>query len=302
MNLIIFGAGASYGSDTLNVPPLGNNLFDSLSKFSPTTWGALPIEYEVALKADFEQGIKKISTERSVILAPLQRAMALYFFGFNVRKENLYNRLSERIKKTGWNLEGKLVTLNYERMLPIALNCNDLQPVLLPSENHLQNNQIELCLPHGICNLFVGGVSATQGVSFTTGVMFDGSPECVDNAYQYNQRIQKDVIPPIMSYFDPQKSNCSGGNFIGNMRKRYQELVSKAEKIAIIGIKVRSFDTHIWEPLSKTNAELIYCSGKQGAIEFMEWAKKARSGKVDKPIESYFAESFDEICNELGIV
>jgi hypothetical protein len=297
MNLIIFGAGASYGSDTCNIPPLGANLFNALN-----TWGSLPYEYKVALQNDFEQGIQKISQERSVLLAPLQRSMALFFFNFGIRTNNLYNVIAERIKKTGWNLRGSLVTLNYEKMLPMALNHNNLRPVLLPLNNQMQTNEIEICLPHGICNLFVSGVRATRGVTFTAGVMFDGPPECVDNQYQFQYRVINDVIPPIMSYFEPQKSNCSGGNFIGSMRRRYQELVLHADKIAIIGLKVRSFDIHIWEPLSKTNAELIYYSGKQGIKEFSDWCGRERVGKANKNVEGYFSQCFDSLCTEIGIV
>jgi hypothetical protein len=38
--LIIYGAGASFGSDTTDIPPLGPNLYEALARFNPGGWGA----------------------------------------------------------------------------------------------------------------------------------------------------------------------------------------------------------------------------------------------------------------------
>lgn len=209
--------------------------------------------------------------------------------------------MASLIKESGWNLKGGLVALNYERMLPIALTNNNLQPILFPLPYEIQGNRIELCLPHGTCNLFCGGIRAS-GIAFS-GVAFDGGePECIVDTLKFQQRLTHDVIPPIMSYFEPQKSNSSGTSFIVNMRKRYEELVLRSDKIAIIGLKVRSFDTHIWNPIAKSDAEIIYCSGKQAGAEFLEWSKQKRSGKTNKILEGYFAECFDDICQEIDML
>ena len=58
MNLAVFGAGASFVSDTLYVPPLGNKLFDALTAFAPATWGKLPEKYRELFQNDFEQGMQ----------------------------------------------------------------------------------------------------------------------------------------------------------------------------------------------------------------------------------------------------
>jgi hypothetical protein len=99
MNLIIFGAGASYGSDVCYVPPLGNNLFNALTVFDPNTWGKLPQKYQKLLQSDFEQGMQRLSIEQTTWLAPLQRSMAAYFFSFVPRYANLYGKMANLIKK-----------------------------------------------------------------------------------------------------------------------------------------------------------------------------------------------------------
>jgi hypothetical protein len=301
MNLIVFGAGASYGSDTSNVPPLGNNLFDALVEFDPENWSRLPREIQELLRRDFEQGMQKLYIEHSTWLPPLQRSMARFFFNFVPKPNNLYVRIAKLIKQSCWNLEGALVTFNYERLLLIALECAGIQPIVLPLPSEIQCNSIELCLPHGICNLFISGIQA-RNITFSSGIIFDGGkPQCIVNPLEFQERITKDSIPPIMSYFVPEKINPSGYTFIIKNRERYKELVLKADKIAIIGLKVRPHDKHIWDPLSETDAPIIYCSGKWAGSEFLAWCKQKRVGKINKVLDGYFSDHFTEICQEIGI-
>lgn len=63
-NVILFGAGASYGSDNSGIPPLGNNLFSELARFNPHGWGALPSEFRKVFNNDFEQGMLTLASER----------------------------------------------------------------------------------------------------------------------------------------------------------------------------------------------------------------------------------------------
>ena len=58
-SLILFGAGASYGSDSLGMPPLGADLFDELQRFNPPGWGSLPSNMSNVFRNDFEEGMKK---------------------------------------------------------------------------------------------------------------------------------------------------------------------------------------------------------------------------------------------------
>ncbi len=302
MNLMIFGAGASYGSDSRgHLPQLGGDLLDELVKFAPNTWGKLPEKYTASCRNDFEQGMQLLSKEIPESLPPLQRSMAAYFFEFVPRNTNLYLKLAYLIKSSKWNNDGRLVSFNYERLLPICLSEANLQPAVGVEE--IDNNQIELCLPHGTCNLFCSGIRLSTNVLFHgTGVSFDGGlPQCIVDTQEFYQRLNSDAIPPIMSYFNPQKTNASGRSFIINQRKRYEELVQNSDKIAIIGLKVREHDTHIWNPIANTNAKIVYCAGKRGAIEFRAWSKENRCGKKNTIVEDYFAESVGTICTEMKI-
>ncbi len=300
MNLIIFGAGASFGSDSAHVPPLGSELLDTLAEFFPNAWGAIPEKYKNACRMDFEQGMQLLSDEQPTLLPPLQRAMAAYFFNFLPQKTNLYLRLAKLIKLSNWNLKGSLVTFNYERMLPHSLYVNGLQPTV--GSKPANSNQIEICLPHGCCNLFCEAVKAYGNIVFTgIGISTDGEIKEINNPLEFHQRITSDKFPPVMSYFEPKKRTTSGVSFITNQRKRYEELVLDSTEIAIIGLKVRPHDNHIWDALAKTQAQVIYCSGKRGAIEFSDWAKNSRREKDDIVLNGYFAECFEEICSKVEV-
>jgi hypothetical protein len=73
-------------------------------------------------------------------------------------------------------------------------------------------------------------------------------------------------------------------------------MVLSAQLIIIIGIQVRDHDEHLWIPLAKTNAKLVYCSGN-GAKIFEKWRNKLRIKKKDHILSGYFFEHFEEICN-----
>ena len=142
--LILFGAGASYGSKNINVPPLGDDLFKALQSFNPDGWGQLPSSIANEFQGDFENGMVNLSKTHSHAMPVLQRAMAEFFFNFQPTENNLYHTLAKRIKASNWL--GAIATLNYERLLEISLTHEGLK-VLVGSEANT-NGQIELCLPH----------------------------------------------------------------------------------------------------------------------------------------------------------
>jgi hypothetical protein len=66
-NLILFGAGASFGSDDPSlVPPLGQNLFDALCKFNPRGWGAVEMESARQFRTDFEKAMKELFQKKGL--------------------------------------------------------------------------------------------------------------------------------------------------------------------------------------------------------------------------------------------
>ncbi len=300
-NVVLFGAGASLGSGSVmpKPPPLGADLFPVLRRLFPTVWGGLSIEHIKELERDFEAGMQRIGKENPHALPPLQRAMAAFFFDFIPGNDNLYRKLAQRIQTKSWS--GALVTLNYERLLELSLIFEGVQPFIGTATNN--NPSVELCLPHGCCHIFCESVRGTaQGVSFSgTNVVTRGSVKVVSDPNEFAQRIKLDAFPPVMSYFDPLKLTTSCINFIESQRSRYTELINGAEKVVIVGIRVRPHDTHLWSALAETKADLTYCSGKSGGQEFLHWAVEQRPNKINENLGDYFADSFEIICEHLSL-
>jgi hypothetical protein len=296
-NVIFFGAGASFGSDNKGTPPLGTQLFDALVDFDTNYWGKIPLDLASEFRNDFEEGMKKLPQH---MIPQFQRTMAAYFFQFEPQYDNLYRKLARRIIKSKW--EGILISINYERLLELSLISEGLQPVVGSPITHL--GEIELCLPHGCCHLFNESVQGSSGMVSLAGFMVrtNGRITCISNPIDFQKRIQSDAFPPVMSYYEPQKRTTSGVGFIENQRRRFLEVVTQASNIGVIGIRVRTSDAHIWDPLSNTSARLIYCSGIKAGQEFQNWCNQKRLGKEHIIVRGYFEDCFDQFCKEFSLI
>lgn len=294
-DLILLGAGASYGSDSGGTPPLGAGLFAALRQYNPQGWGQIPVDLAGVFEDDFERGMIALSEGMPHSLPPLQRAMAAYFFGFLPRTSNLYVQLGERLKSAAWN--GAIATLNYERMLELCLGHVGLQPVVGSPTN--AGSTVELLMPHGCCHIFCDTARGVAGaVSFSgMNVQTSGEVRVIGDPNEFRQRIEGDAFPPVMSYFEPRKRTTSGASFIDTQRRRWEELAAGADQIVMVGIRVRPDDEHVWDPISESDASLVYCGGEEGADEFQEWS----GGRDVVALRRYFDDEFEEIMNRLGV-
>jgi len=136
-----------------------------------------------------------------------------------------------------------------------------------------------------------------SGVGMTT----NGRVRVISDPQEFNSRINGDAFPPVMSYFQPDKATMSGVSFVNAQRKRFRQLVEDATVVAIVGVRVRPSDHHIWDALQHTAAKLVYCSGSEGGEEFLGWKQVARPSLEDKVFHGYFKESLDGLCTELNL-
>ena len=299
--MVVFGAGASYGSGQVNPkpPPMASELMRDLERLFPTTWGALLAEVRALLNEDFEAGMRSLGETRPDTLPPLQRQLASFFFGFTPGESNLYRYLARRIVSHEWN--GALVTLNYERLLELSLGLEGVHSHAGPPAGN--GFSVELCLPHGCCHIFCEGVRGlAEAVTFSgTMVETGGTPKPISDPREFHRRIRDDAFPPVMSYFDPTKHTTSCANFIHEQRARYTELVTDATVVAIVGVNVRPNDKHLWQALCDTQADIVYCSGASAGDVFEEWARTTRAGKVSDVLRTYFDESLDNLCERIEL-
>lgn len=294
--VFLFGAGASYGSDTASTPPLGADLFNALVRFNSDGWGALPSSLQSSFNADFEQAMRSLPPHT---IAPLQRAMAAFFFQFAPTHTNLYFNIAKRVKEKSW--KGAFCTLNYERLLELSLLAAGVQPYVgdQPSTPHA----VELCLPHGCCHLFCDSAFGdARAVSFDAfNVCTDGPVSVIADAQNHRRRISSDAFPPVMSYFEPEKRTTAGASFINGQRTRWEKLALTSSKIIIVGVRVREHDNHIWGPIAASNSPVVYCGGPGDIEEFRNWSLARRAESPSLVFDSYFRGAFERLCEEASL-
>lgn len=297
-NLILFGAGASAGSESTGTPPLGVVLYDALARFNPPGWGAIPGHLARAFREDFERGMQSLSAELPNSLPPLQRAMAAYFYNFTPTAASLYFRLGQVLRANRW--QGAIATLNYERLLTTGFGASGIALSIGPPAA----GQVELIVPHGNCVLFCEGARGLANAVQYSGVAVEtnGPIVVVDEPRAFQQRIQGDAFPPVMSYFEPAKRTTAGANFITEQRRRFSELVATAERVVVIGVQPRQQDDHIWGPLARTQARVTYCSGNSGGAAYRTWGEAAgRDLGRDNILGGYWATHLEETMMDAGI-
>lgn len=294
-NVLLFGAGASFGSDNYGTPPLGNNLFSELRKFNPKGWSELPKEFVDLFANDFEQGMIKLATLRPHDISILQRAMASYFFTFHPRTSNLYFKLANKLKQYPKQLA--ISTLNYERLLEISFLSAGFKLMI----GQVKEDEIEFNLPQGCCHLFCESVRSESSAVSLSGlnVAINGEIKIISDTIEFNYRIINDAIPPVMSYYEPEKRSTAGQEFLNEQRNRLNTLISNAERIIIVGVKIREHDTHIWEVIKNTSARFVYCSGKGEKKSYDLWVNNHRSNKENVFINGFWSDKFDDVFNEL---
>ena len=158
-------------------------------------------------------------------------------------------------------------------------------------------------MPHGCCNIFCDGATTDfLGAEFPgTGVTTTGLIYSINDETEFNYKIDHDSFPPVMSYFEPDKRVTSGLNFIDEQKQKWNDLCKTAKEIYLIGIKQRANDSHIWGPIAKTQAKIIYCSGKKSNQEFITWTKSIGRSSGDIVLDGYFQDEFEKICGLIGI-
>ena len=141
-----------------------------------------------------------------------------------------------------------------------------------------------------------------SGVSFAGfGVQTDGPVVVISDPVQFRQRIEQDAFPPVMSYFESSKRTTAGASFINGQRARFAEQVLVADTVVAVGVRLRPHDAHIWKPLSRTAATLVFCAGAAAGQEFELWSAQVRHQHKDVTLGRYFDDEFEAICTALGI-
>ncbi|MCB1135976.1 MAG: hypothetical protein KDK78_06890, partial [Chlamydiia bacterium] len=229
--------------------------------------------------------------------------MAEYFIRFIPKKDSLYLRLLLKLYESGSAFA--LSTLNYDCLLIRVVNYLD---------HYFPSCQYTTCFPHGNAAFFCEGLLSPSGVATanakspieyhinSNGHLVSNGKLGIIESLSHLRKLRVDYLlsPPVLCHINPAKFAMSGANIIDEQQLNFRKLISRAEKIAIIGTSVNENDEHIWSPLAQTNAQILYVSGSSSVDGFLEWAAKHQRAQ-DKVRRAYWSEAETDVYKFLEV-
>jgi len=283
--IILCGAGASKGSGGLNkLPPLGGELFQEF----PKSWGSVPLGLSIYFDGHFEDGMEKILASGKYDIGILQKDMAIYFskFVINDFNKNLYFNIINNYPHYFDSYEMIFATINYDCLIEEAGLKLSMEPAYFRDDARLRILKI-----HGSCNFILNQITGTN-VGLRGRVPFIEAPIRPIHPSRVEKAMKTLAFPPAMTLYSKGKDIIVCPNQLHDIAKEFQNAVSKARLIVIIGIKPNPSDTHIWDPLGKTNARLVMVGNKN---ECEKWIKNYRGNLNDQWVSDRFSTAINDI-------
>ncbi|EOX6074806.1 hypothetical protein ACYAXZ_18610 [Klebsiella pneumoniae] len=294
---ILFGAGASYGSenDTTITPPLGDNLFDKLVSRNGIATDFPQEIKKVFYKQGFEYGMNAVietykkGNYKTVIA--FQRELAEYLLQFTPTNGNLYRKVLRKTKHHNFTYS----TLNYDMLFELSAFQLGLNVCYGGKKN---KNVINLLKPHGSVNfwpdlngLSIGVIDGDQPISSV--VECDG--KILTRSESLSACKTETALSPSMAYYVKGKRVDFAPNVVGRQQAEWVQEIGRSRNIFIIGVRVNfEVDTHIWGNLAKCEGNIHYFGNNSDEIEFKSWG-----GSISKENlhfhHGYFNEALDTI-------
>lgn len=288
-SVFLFGAGASFGSGNCypEPPPLGNGingLFKKLQEKSGIA-ASLPSVLADSFIKNFEVGMAEFYSTREPQLIAFLKEMSLYFLSFNPLEGNLYKELIRTIALTKHQIV--FATTNYDLLIEYSIGQLGYMVAYHPLP--VPRNNFSVLKIHGSCNF----LPETLGVKFTNasfencGVYINApvKPAQPHEVVKFCQQ-ENSLAPAIAMYAIGKKVKFSE-SFVLEQQRFWQESVSKAKKVFVIGLRVNPEDAHIWQTLASCKAQLLYVGFEKE--DFENWKRENRRKDAH-----WIAKTFDE--------
>lgn len=290
--VILFGAGASNGAEGMkNPPPPGRDLFGKLTVLYPDTWGKLPYSLSKRFENNFELGMEEWYNKTNDV-AYLIKDMGIFFSKFMIDNphKNLYCRIIARYTEQLKSKEILFATINYECLLEYATYHLKQKFTLWGNDEGIKIMKL-----HGSCNFITPMTRGKLKVNYNRYSFFD-IPLAIIPPSDVEEEMNNNGLPPAMSIYARGKDLNIGRKDIKQTQKEFQDMVSNANLVIVVGVKPNPEDHHIWDYLRDMKGKLVLVSPDK---ECNRWRKKNKiKDKVDW-INKKFDPAFDDICDLL---
>ena len=299
--LLLFGAGASYGSVDFRGarPPLGKDLFRELCKVPGSIASTVSPELSAVFERNFEEGMSEFFRTRNPDTTQFLREMAGYFTQFEPGPRNLYRQLIELAR----GHDVVYSTTNYDLLFEYSAGYAGL--AVSHRRTPLPDNRIALLKIHGSIHFLpdlLGGQFINCKVDLTNSFpdsaafgaairLASGNPE----VYEFCRR--ETSVAPAIAMYAPGKRVLVSPDYVKRQQEHWRAEVARARDIILIGLRPNPQDEHIWNPLAQASASLRFVGYE--ADEFWSWAREA--GRVNaSPMARTFVEALPLIQASLS--
>jgi hypothetical protein len=274
--IVLFGAGASYGAGGVlpSVPPLGSSLYQELSSMFPATWGSLPSSLKVQFYTNFEDGMSTLWNSGSHAIPILMQKMAIFFARYRLSSQRLdaYSKLLDSLTYSGKSM--LFSSLNYDCLFEIAVLMAG-RTVTYFNDAPTSDSDIIIWKLHGSCNFLPqgGNVTLTRGVSYGSGASFNTGIQSVNPNEVETYCTGNTALYPAMAVYARGKPVQIAPSVIQQIQQYWTDAIKSASTVICIGVHPHLQDKHIWEPLSATNAKLLFIGNEKA---FLDWQSRYR--------------------------
>lgn len=294
---ILFGAGASYGSEKFGiaVPPLGNNLFHELDKIGGH-FNRLSDELKNNFSVyGFEKAMLEIPND-SRILNPLQNELSLYLSGFSPSKNSAYVKLFRQISDIN---KLKLITLNYDLMIEKSLNLCSQDIV---NKSNFKPSLLKL---HGSSNFIpdLGGLIYEHVTVINCRSFIDTGRIKALNRPELERWVQKHNadLSPVMCMYSKDKKMVICPFYFEKAKKDFIKVIEKTKLMVIIGTKYTPHDKHVWDVILSNHKLRIILVDPYPDKELKQTINiKNKKIKKNEIIETSFLDSVDYISKAIN--
>lgn len=272
-HMVIFGAGASYGSGDVTPypPPLGNQLFEKLEALGKTA-SRIPPHIKESFKENFEKGMAEYFIHSDMNIMSFQRDLAGYLAKFTPGEVNHYSRLIRKLN----NRRTIYSTLNYDLLFEIAANRLNYNTNY---SNEYNNGFVRLLKIHGSCNFWPNlAENAFKNVHITGCVDADMNIgiKPVSQSQSLWKAMTEDSIAPSLAMYAEGKAVRVSPGYVLHQQEMWVQSLNAASKVFIVGVKIHQADIHIWKNLAECKADIHYFGLEQDKADFKEWQKRSR--------------------------
>lgn len=266
--LVLFGAGASYGSEPEEgneTPPLGNNLFSELCKLGGVS-SRLPADIKESFYGNFEEGMGVFNERMKIDLQSFHRELSSYLADFTPSVNSYY---VEMLKL----LQGRNVifsSLNYDMMLEEAVGIMGMK---INYGLGRVPGALRVIKPHGSINFWPDmPIQSFQNIYFDNyGAVLDAPVRPLSRRATKHRCGAETSLSPAISMYAKGKQVSICPNYVAEHQTMFASACRKATQIIIIGVRVVPEDAHIWKPILKSKAKVTYFGSDIDKLELKAW-------------------------------